>query len=99
MGSYANQVILEYPAWFISSRRIRSAGIDRCIAEEIQSLWEQGIQTAESCCGHNKAPGYIAVLNAHIPKMLELGYENLILPGAEGFGESGLRPDIFKPKS
>lgn len=89
IGSYVNQTVLDYPDWFwIESSLKLKAGIDNCILEEIKSLWANGIQTVESCCGHNKALGYIAVLPEHVQRMLDLGYEPLLD-----------RPEMFKPKS
>lgn len=85
MGSYQNQTILNYPDWFVSEKEYRVAGIDNCLLEEIKGLLESGIQTTESCCGHNVAPAYISVINEHIPKMLKLGYKN------------GFRADVFEP--
>lgn len=48
--------------------------VDFCILYEIYSLWRKGIETIESCCGHNKTYGYIAVKEKHIPQMYKLGY-------------------------
>jgi len=81
MGSYANQTILEYPHWFVSERKVRSAGIDNCILEEIKDLWASGIQTLESCCGHNLpgvdgSAGYICVVKKDVMAMRALGYKN-----------------------
>lgn len=73
IGSYGNQTILEYPDWFVGGKR--SAGIDNCLLEEIKGLWEMKIQTLESCCGHNRIPGYIAVIPEHADLMLWLGYK------------------------
>lgn len=101
--SYGNQTILEYPDWFESSKRVRSAGIDNCILEEIKSLWAFGIQTTESCCGHNKTQGYISVLEKpHFINMMKgLGYEpyQSNFRNESGWDENGYRPDTFKPKS
>jgi hypothetical protein len=69
--SYSNQTVLDYPEWFKSSKKVRAAGIDNCILEEIKSLWEAGIQTLESCCGHNQADGYICVVEEHIEDMID----------------------------
>lgn len=70
MGSYDNQVAL-MPPW----EGARLAGIDRCIEAEILGLWDRGIQTIESCCGHNVAPGYIAVRRPEdYAAMAALGY-------------------------
>lgn len=72
MGSYANQTVIDYPFWFISAKSHRSCGIDNCILEEIIDLWESGIQTTESCCGHNVAPAYIAVLEPYAEQNEEI---------------------------
>ena len=99
--SYDNQTVLEYPEWFESSKEIRSAGIDNCLLEEIKSLWKSGIQTVESCCGHNKAEGYISVLERDAGHMLRLGYElyQSNFRNESGWNEHGFRIDTFKPKS
>lgn len=68
MGSYANQDVLT-PPW---GGRV---GIDRCVRAEVESLWATGIRTLESCCGHNKASGYIAVIQEHEPAMEARGYQ------------------------
>lgn len=61
--------------------------IDNCILPEILELWYKGIPTIESCCGHNKHTGYIAVYDFDIHKMYAMGYVE----------ES--RTDLFYPKS
>lgn len=76
MGTYDNQVVLRPPF----PVRGGVAGIDRCIADEIQSLWSAGIITDASCCGHNVAPGFISVADKHISLMEGLGYEHLFNP-------------------
>lgn len=48
---YENTVQLQAPSW--SSHE--TITVDRCIAEEIQALWDHGIQTCGSCCGHHIA--------------------------------------------
>lgn len=73
MGSYDNQVVLRPPF----PVRGGVAGIDRCISDEILSLWAAGIVTQASCCGHNRAPAFIAVADEHITRMEGLGYEHL----------------------
>ena len=52
-------------------------GIDTCLASEIGWLWHNGVRTIESCCGHNKNGGYIAVEFVSVGRMRELGYKNL----------------------
>jgi hypothetical protein len=86
MGSYDNQTAL-YPPF--SPEKV--VGIDNCLLEEIISLWESGIVTLESCCGHNRVKGYILVDKKSIEKMQELGYERSMWYYD--------RPEIFKPKS
>lgn len=69
MGSYANQDALT-PPW-----GGRVVGIDRCVRAEVEGLWAAGIRTLESCCGHNKMPGYIAVILEDEPAMEARGYQ------------------------
>lgn len=52
----------------------RLADIDACLVPEIVSLWAEGIRTLESCCGHGRISGYIAVPDEHIEQMRGLGY-------------------------
>lgn len=66
------------------------ADIDACLVSEVVGLWQQGITTVESCCGHNKASSYIAVVPTDNGKMLMLGY----IPSTE----SGA-PHIFYSKT
>lgn len=35
--------------------------IDACIAPVISALWEYGLPTLNSCCGHNKCPASIVI--------------------------------------
>ncbi len=69
MGSYRVSNAVENP--FTG----KIAGVDKCIIDEVKLLWSKGIETIESCCGHNKTTGYIAVKEVHISQMLLLGYE------------------------
>ena len=66
--------------------------IDTCLVQEIAELWHLGIPTIESCCGHNKQSGYIAVSEEKHEQMIWLGYERdpLAQVGRLGF---------FMPKS
>ncbi len=93
MGSYSNQTTLVYPDWFKSEHFIRVAGIDNCLVGEIKDLWNRGIQTTASCCGHNIVPAVISVIPEHIEKMEALGYEHFCDPT---FGPARTH---FKPKS
>lgn len=99
--SYDNQTVLQYPKWFKSEKTVRSAGIDNCILKEIKQLWRLRIQTVESCCGHNKAQGYITVLEKYSNRMIELGYKlyQSNFRNESGWDEDGYRKDTFIPKS
>ncbi|PLN98736.1 hypothetical protein [Klebsiella michiganensis] len=67
-GTYTGQVHAVTPGG-------KLVGIDSCIFSEVRGLWEDGITTIESCCGHNKAKSYIAVAENDVAHMLELGYQ------------------------
>lgn len=103
LQSYDNQRLVYYPDWFVSEKKHRCASIDNCILVEILGLWKQGIQTTESCCGHNKVQGYISVLETpeNFEKMKELGYEpyQSNFRNRSGWDENGYRADTFVPKS
>ncbi len=74
-----NKVILEVPNNLIienTGRRQTNICIDKCMVEEIQYLWSQGIRTTGCCCGHNWMYGYIGVYFEDIPKMKALGYKS-----------------------
>lgn len=76
MGSYANQELRSLP--FSDSAYQdggRVVGIDRCILPTVEFLWELGIETIESCCGHGKATGYVAVVPHHGKVMKALGFD------------------------
>jgi len=70
--------------------------VDKCISDEISSLWEKGIRTTGCCCGHGRELGFIQVVDDDIPKMLQLDYVNYIYPNDFG-GEK--RIDAFIPKT
>ena len=52
----------------------RRQEIDNCILSELKDLWNKGIITLASCCGHNKINGSIIVEDCD--KMKSLGYIN-----------------------
>ncbi len=96
IGSYLNQIKVPLPWWMCSrdgALLTEFVGIDRCLYDEILSLWEMGITTTGHCCGHNKQEGYIGVAWHDICKMKDMGYEtayNIVRPNDE---------DSFIPKS
>lgn len=50
--------------------------VDYCIVPELQMLWNHGVLTYCSCCGHgNSENAYIRVDAASVPQMEALGYE------------------------
>ncbi len=84
-GDYSNMEIIEF-----GGKRIQ---VDSCLVDEITYLLNQGVITIESCCGHNKLTGYIAVDKNSIELMESLGYEyhyNPFYPESKQF---------FNPKS
>lgn len=51
--------------------------IDKCIVKEVEHLWSIGIQTVESCCGHNRVQPYVSVERKDERRMLALGYKKI----------------------
>lgn len=69
IGGYDNQVSVRNPfteKWIC---------IDSCILPTVIKLWSMGVDTIESCCGHGKMKGYIAVREEGKETMLALGFE------------------------
>ena len=103
MGSYNNQVMLEYPPHMQDYKEHRiEAGfsdkicVDACLEKEIKELWNQGIMTTGCCCGHNKSTPYIGVFQQDIKKMVDMGY--IITVNFAGTHNIH-RMDSFFPKS
>lgn len=96
--SYDNQVLVEVlpeqmQDYRAAEGRVPKLSIDTCLLEEVSDLWSIGITTTGCCCGHNKVPPYIGVIDSDIWRMKAMGYE-------VKFNHS--RPegqDSFKPKS
>lgn len=70
--------------------------VDKCLANEIEYLWDQGVMTLGCCCGHGKELGFINVSKNSVEKMLDLGYQFYIFPKELGGID---RRDTFIPKS
>lgn len=84
-GSYGNQIAVPYPP-HMRKKGNGWAAIDRCLLPEILKLWWRGIETTGCCCGHNKQPAFIGVIDRDIPEMKRMGYEvqhNTMRPGDE----------------
>lgn len=72
-SSYENQIWVHAPAHM---PKRNGYCLDRCVAEEVMSLWMMGITTLGCCCGHNgTVPAYIQVVDHDVKRMVELGYE------------------------
>jgi len=83
IGSYDNQIILGYYPVMreYADNRLKEGlsnygiCVDRCIVDQVVELWEAGIRTYGSCCGHNKTEGFINVGEEDYEKALLLGFE------------------------
>jgi hypothetical protein len=73
-GSYNNIIILKHRFYPKNSVK-KYISIDACLKNEILDLWDKGIQTVASCCGHNIQSGTILVIREDFDKMLDLGYK------------------------
>ncbi len=83
IGSHQRQIWLHAPAHMPKDN---GYCIDLCIAQEITGLWMAGITTTGCCCGHNKAEGFIGVVEYDIEKMKFLGYQECDHPeGHKGY--------------
>ena len=64
-----------------SDEKKQSVSVDACIANAILSLWEAGVETLGSCCGHNgRYAKYPNVILKH-PKDAEKAAEVLAKDG------------------
>lgn len=81
LGSYDNQIQINNLPYHMLAFKASHNGdhnsicLDACIAEEVQDLWHLGITTTGCCCGHNKLPAYIGVIDSDIQRMKDMGYE------------------------
>ena len=46
--------------------RLKTIGVDRCLAPIIRSLNDAGVLTDACCCGHGKRPGNIALADGRM---------------------------------
>jgi hypothetical protein len=56
---------------YTGEKRMRTIGIDRCIAPIVKALLDAGIETEESCCGHESSVGYIAFMDDRVLALLQ----------------------------
>lgn len=73
-GTHAGNVNLVAPDWLKESYP-NGVCIDVCIALEITNLWNAGVKTLNSCCGHGATAASIVVADESINEMIELGYQ------------------------
>lgn len=71
VGTYDNQVSMKNP---YGTHLDGWVSIDTCIATEIGWLWNQGIHTLNSCCGHKKFLGWVIVEEEFYQVMHDHGY-------------------------
>jgi hypothetical protein len=48
-------IVLDPNKYFDYDSKAKKVSVDYCIADVIKYLWENGIWTVGSCCGHNKS--------------------------------------------
>lgn len=99
-GSHKNEVVINVPNHIELSYNAPGANkretvcIDKCLVEEIKTLWNKGVITEACCCGHNvQGIAHIIVNNRSINKMISMGYNRWTNP------MDHTRRDGFKPKS
>ncbi len=58
MCEHGTTTIVSTPDWFWTARAVPENGIciDACIAGVVLAVWDQGVRTLGSCCGHGKRP-------------------------------------------
>ena len=49
--------------------------LDYCVVRELEELWESGVKTACSCCGHGTGGAYIVVGRKYRQQMMDMGYQ------------------------
>lgn len=80
------------------SKGMCSILIDRCVLADVLSLWELGVKTVCSCCGHsgNEHGAFVAVDHKDSERMKALGYEEapLLHDHCVGCG-AFFRPKLF----
>ncbi len=78
---YAQMLTVEIPPHMDDYRKARNkaglsglVSIDPCVMDEIKKLWNLGIHTYGSCCGHNKHESFVNVHAKDVDLMISLGY-------------------------
>lgn len=73
--TYSNTVGMKAP-FDLSHRDDGWVTIDTCIATEIGYLWNNGVITLGSCCGHQKTDANVVVHPESYKAMEEIGYSD-----------------------
>lgn len=81
-GEYDGKIYLKFPSHMLSVNGgyytdKEGCLIDLCLVNEIRELWDKGVSTYASCCGHGRIHGTIAVDEKDRQKMVELGYKTV----------------------
>lgn len=61
VGGTTPEIVLSLPAHMVNEGR-ETICVDACMADVIEALWAEGIETQSCCCGHNGAFGPPAVV-------------------------------------
>ena len=73
--------------------------IEKCLLWELSRLWDRGIKTLCTCCGHGKYTARIVVDEKDAQAMRDLGYEEIPPNNGEPMGGScGLCGVSFRPR-
>lgn len=77
--------------------------LDHCIVPELRALWDKGVETLCSCCGHGQdEKAFIRVRAESAPIMDALGYERYephecdFYPGAPAYRAKGVEKERSK---
>jgi len=75
-GSYSNTLLMRLPFDLPEMGKVIGdpVCIDTCIAPDISVLWQEGVRTLNSCCGHQKLPPSVVVEGTSVRLMETLGY-------------------------
>jgi hypothetical protein len=61
-----SDVVVAAPSYLWAENRYTVA-LDGCIATVLPKLWERGVVTLGSCCGHGKTPPSLVLANGESP--------------------------------
>lgn len=75
-GDYSNQVSVRMPDSWVTEKQTRDICVDACMVPELLYLWNKGIRTIASCCGHGRHKSIIVVDEAHSEHMEKMSYRH-----------------------